>query len=164
MSGDESGPALEGEATGRTEPFFSGAHWARIAFMALLLTTSAGTMGQAIWQLAQTSQQVTGEFVEVAESRTGTASAIYSLVLRNETGDPSFVRLRNNGRIHKYLMNLGNGVIGRVIVEESRGIAGSLTLVDEDNLRIRESRVSPHVQLIIGALLLIIFALHIGPR
>jgi hypothetical protein len=151
--------AIEGVA-----PFFSGAHWARLLLMALLTFSGITTIGQSIWQLAQTTEQIPGRLVEVSETRGSSWSANYHLVLRDGKEELHFVRLRNNGRLLNYLSTQGVVLAERAVVEVSDGHAKSLQLTDRENVVIRESGASPLVQLFIGVLLLVILALHLQPR
>jgi hypothetical protein len=132
--------------------------------MALLAMAFVGTSAQAAWQLLQSSTTVSGEFVEVAEARTGIQSAIYSLVLRTDQGELIFVRLRNNGRILNYLLARGGEVMGQQAAVVIQGSAATFTIQGSEARTVREARIPPAIQLLIGVLPLLILVLHIRPN
>jgi hypothetical protein len=132
--------------------------------MALLVIVFLGTTGQAIWQLAQSTSSTAAMIVEVTETLTSSRSAIYNLSLQTDQDGRSFVQLRNNGRILNYLLAQEHIRDRRVIVEQRGGAVLSLTFVDDDDLTIRESRIMPMIQLIIGLFPLLILLLHIRPN
>lgn len=146
------------------QPFFSYSHWARLSLMALLAVAFAATTVQAAWQLLQSSTPITGQFVEVAEAKTGVQTASYTLVLRVEGGELEFVRLRNNGRVHNYLLSRGAEISGPLSAVVRQGSVTEITLGGDNPRTVRDARIPPAIQLIIGLFPLLLLVLHIRPE
>ncbi len=157
---------MEMESSNRNagRPFFSISYWARLVLMTLLMIVFLSTSGQAIWDLVHASSLETLTMVEVSEALTSNHSAIYNLSLQNDQDELEFVRLRNNGRILNYLLAQDNIGHRRVVVEQKAGEVYALTFLDGAKLTIRESRIAPAIQLVIGLFPLLIFLFHIRPK
>ncbi len=150
--------------SGQVQPFFANSHWARLALMALLAMAFVATTVQAAWQLLQSSTTVAGRFIEVAEARTGVQTAAYTLVLQPEGGELVFVRLRNNGRILNYLLSRGGEITGPLTAMIRQGSVTEISFGGDNSRTVRDARIPPATQLLIGIFPLLLLILHIRPE
>jgi len=131
--------------------------------MALLAVTFLGTTGQALWQLTQPTESISGSLIDVAETRVNGRLAIYNLVLRTDQGELTSIRLRNNGRILRYFLDQEQFVPEPILVRYRQGKVSSLDFLTGDGFTLRDSRVPPLARLLIGLLPLLLLVFHLRP-
>lgn len=154
---------LQQEENGRIPSFYSFSHWGRLAFLVLLAAVVVGTAGQTVWQVALPLNRVTGTVEAITETQLGDRAASYTLSLRTQQGELTFVRLRNNGRILNYLLSVDEPSDLRVAVDLRQGLAVNLTLLNRDGHTIRESPAPPVLALLVAIIALFILFLLVCP-
>jgi hypothetical protein len=147
----------------RIRRFYSLSHWLRLLLLVLLAATFLGTTGQAVWQLIQPVESVSGMIIDVTETRVNSRLAIYNLILRSDQGETHTAQLENNGRILRYLLDQEPLAQERALVHYQRGKVTSLSFFNNNGITLRDSRVPPVARLLIGLLPLLLMVFHLRP-
>jgi hypothetical protein len=108
------------ESVSPTGPdLFTWAHWGCGAFVGLLALVLVISFFYGIMRAFWPTSTVRGTAGPVAEIRLNSHRAAYQLMLESEGGEQLTLRLRNNGRIHRYLANQPAGQL--VSVRHAQG-------------------------------------------
>jgi uncharacterized membrane protein len=143
--------------------FYPLSHWGRVIFLVLLTAVVISTIGHLIWQVAQPVNRVTGTVEAITEMRLSNSAASYTLSLRTEQDELTFVRLRNNGRILNYLLSVDEPSRLRVAVDQRQGLAVNLILLNRDGRTIQESTAPPILALLVALIGLFILLPLVRP-